>query len=96
MNAEKSILVEKTPTTSRRKITKTSAQPGGSRMPHTRSHSAGKHVTITTNGLEIPKHRNQIVSSSKWEIPSPDYPDDSPPLPPPPPKEVISKTKVCN
>ena len=77
MNAEKSILVEKTPSTSRRKITKTNTQIEGSHIKHTRSHSAGKHVTITTSGIDNPKHRNQITSSSQWEIPSPDYPDDN-------------------
>ena len=80
MNAEKSILVEKTPTTSRRKVTKTNAQAEGSRVPHTRSHSAGKHVTITTSGLDIPKQRNQDISSSQWDIPSPDYLDENPTL----------------
>ena len=79
MNAEKSILVEKTPTSSRRKITKTNAQVEGSRTPHTRSHSTGKHVTITTSGLDIPKVQKQdIISSSQWDIPSPDYLDESP------------------
>lgn len=77
MNAEKSILVEKTPTTSRRKITKTNAQIDGSHIKQTRSHSAGKHVTITTSGASIPKHRNQITSSPPWEFPSPDYPEDN-------------------
>ena len=80
MNAEKSILVEKTPTTSRRKVTKTNAQAEGSRIPHTRSQSAGKHVTITTNVLDVPKQRNQDISSSQWDIPSPDYLDESPTL----------------
>ena len=69
MNAEKSILVEKTPTTSRRKVTKTSAQSGGSRIPHTRSHSTGKHVTITTSGgTEGDSHDIRIINSGAANI----------------------------
>ena len=77
MDAEKSILVEKTPTVSRRKITKTNAFVDGKRLSQTTSHSTAKRVTITTNDTESLKQRQATISPNDI-LPAPDYPDEAP------------------
>ena len=75
MNAENSILVTKSPSFSRTKITKTNRIIGGKDYTQTTGHSAGRRVTITTNGTDSPKQR-QPLSPPDTIIPTPDYSDE--------------------
>ena len=94
MDAEKSILVEKTPTVSRRKVTKTNTAIDEKRFVPTTGHSTGKRVTITTNTTDTPKHQHPHLPPNDI-LPTPDYPQETPGLQVVP-KQVVFPKSNCN
>ena len=69
MDAEKSILVAKSPNFSTQKISNSNTFSGVKRN----THLVGKHVHMTANGRDVPALRS-ISSSGDENVPAPDYP----------------------